>query len=134
MTGTTHLRRGFSLLEITCTLFVLTAGLFSAITVFHRQHDHARTLMEKTIALDAAANEIELLRAAPFDSYGEGNLPPRGAHPALDRLHNAELRLHVRATDMPALREVTAHMRWTGAGGRTIEAALTTLIADRSRP
>lgn len=126
-------RRGFSLLEITCTLFVLTAGLFGTMTLAQRHFEHVRTLLEKTIAFEAAANEIELLRAAPFSDLRAGELPARGTHPALQRLHNADLRVTIRAADLPGLWEVTARLRWTGAGGRTIEETLTTMIADRGQ-
>jgi len=125
---------GFSLMELTAALFVLSVGLLGAIQMYHVGVDKTRVLGEKAIAAAAIQNELETLRAAPFSALTnteEGTF--RSETPGLARLVNATGRVMIADEDCPGLKRVTVSIRWTGEHGRTIEQSVTTLIADDGR-
>lgn len=125
-------RRGFTLLEMATALFVIMVGLFGAIHLYQVGLAKARALDETQSALGAIQNEIETLRALPFDRIETGDAF-RSASPELERLMNARPTVKVR--DYPGsegrLKEVTVGVRWSGEHGRTIDKSVTTLIADK---
>lgn len=126
---------GFSLLELTTAIFILSLGVLGAITMFHYGLDKTRAVHESELAFRALANEIETLRVAPFNELEPGHdLPFRSSGPETDRLHLAEKTVAIAPVPgTPGLAEVTARIRWVGDNGRVIEKSLTTLIADKGR-
>jgi len=124
---------GFTLLELSAALFVLTVGLFGVFQLYMFGVHRGRAINEAALANRAAQNEIETLRALPFSQ-----LTPRteaaftGDAPNLEGLVNAKGRLTIR--DLPGyhgrLKEATVVVQWRGDRGRRIEKRLTTLIAD----
>ena len=127
----TNFRAGIALVELVTALFVLTAGLFGAMQMYHFCLSKTRALNESALALHTLANELETVRALPFAELKNGEaLPFRSRTPALEELVNAEGT--VRIEDYaPGLKQVTVRIRWTGEHGRTVAKQLVTLIADK---
>ena len=127
---------GFSLLEFTAALFVLSAGMLGAIQLYHVVVDKAKAVGETAIVLSAIQNELETLRALPFGELRDtedGRFVSRT--PALESLVNVAPNVVISGcAGIPGLKEVTVSIRWTGDSGRTIEKSVTTLIADRGTP
>jgi len=124
-------RNGFTLVELTCALFVISVGLFGVIHIYMRGMEKMNAINEYETALCALNNEMETLRATAWESQepGEG-LPFQSETPGVERLHLAETRTCIAVeNDNAALKRVTVRIRWTGEHGRRIEKKLTTLIA-----
>jgi prepilin-type N-terminal cleavage/methylation domain-containing protein len=124
---------GFSLIELTTALFVLTVGLMGTIQMYHFGMDKMRTMRESAIAVRTIQNEVETLRAMPFAQLTDReNAPFVSAPDGLDSLVHATPSLAIRRHPDPALflKEVTVSLRWSGDNGRTMKRAVTTLIAD----
>ena len=151
-------RGGFTLLELMAALSVLTVGLLGAVQSYHFGLDKIRAMRESAIARGAVQNEIETLRALPFNQLAdrenapfaslapdlsfrpEGEIPsttgisPSGRNDKcgiLKPLVRATPSLTIRTRPEGALKEVDASIRWRGDNGRWIEKRLTTLIADK---
>jgi prepilin-type N-terminal cleavage/methylation domain-containing protein len=126
-------RQGFTLVELMAAFAVLAVGLLGTVSLFYFGIDKMKAGRETSAALRALRNEMEHLRAQPFEALepgtreafasGEGdlaNLP--GAKPAVS----------IEAyPDRPELRKVTLRLEWTGENGRRVSKSLTTLIADK---
>ena len=126
-----HRKAGFTLVELTCALFVISVGLFGVIHIYMRGMEKMNAINEYETALCALNNEMETLRATPWDSLepGEG-LPFQSETPDMERLHLAEARTCIAVESGSAvLKRVTVRICWTGEHGRRIEKELTTLIA-----
>lgn len=124
---------GASLIELSCAIFLVTTGMFGGIHLYMQSLDRIREVNEYEAALCALSNELETLRALPYHSLTPGyEMPFRSSTPGLDTLHLARARVTIiEATDeSPGLKQVTAAVRWVGAGGRIIERELVTLVAD----
>lgn len=129
---------GFSLLELTTAIFVVTAGIFGIITLLQQGLGHIRTVQEYRIAEQAVVNEVEVLRAR-IESLADGTAIITGAQgfrsasAALEKLHNAVPQSFVteRSDLAPNLYEVTARLAWSGDRGRTIQKSLTTLVTPK---
>lgn len=126
-------KAGMSLLEMSCALFIVTMGLFGVIQMYMTGISNMKTLSEKQVAMRAAENEIETLRALPFAELVPGAaLPLRAATAGTEKLHNLSGTVDIAAPDgAPDLREVHVCIEWTGEHGRRIRQELTTLIADK---
>lgn len=125
---------GFSLIELNCALFVVTAGIFGVLGTYQLVMDKTRALNEYALAERIVRNEIESLRALPFAALEAAEAAPfRSQTPGLERLVNATPTLTIldRAETAPGLKEVRARLAWTGEKGRTIRYELVTLIADK---
>ncbi len=128
---------GFSLIELNCALFVVTAGIFGALGTYQLVMDKTRALNEYALAERIVRNELECLRALPFAALEAGeNTPFRTQTPGMERLVHATTAVDVRdrADVAPGLKEVRARIAWTGEKGRTIDYELVTLVADRGAP
>ena len=129
-----HRKAGFTLIELTAAVFIITTALFGVVVTYNAGIDKLRALNESRTALRAANNEIETLRAMPewpFDTANEADYSPFVSRtPGLDELVNATPRVTLRPRDR-GLTEVTAEVRWTGEHGRTMAKSLTTLIARK---
>lgn len=126
--------RGFSLIELNCALFVVTAGIFGVLGTYQLVMDKTRALNEYALAERIVRNEIECLRALPFAALEAAeNAPFRTRTPGIERLVNAAPAVAIvdRADLAPGLKEVRARIAWTGEKGRTITYELVTLIADK---
>lgn len=125
------LRRGFTLLELTCAIFVISAGLFGILHIYLQGIDKMQAINEYETAICALSNEMEMLRTVPFDALELGNGQPfHSETPGLEHLHLAETLTFIAAEeDDTALKRVTVRIRWIGEHGRRIEKELTTLIA-----
>ena len=128
---------GYSLVELIAALFVLTVGLLGTIQVYHFGLDRIRTMREGAMASRMVQNEIETLRARPFSELDHGeNARFISGNPDAEVLVNATPSVTIRPYGSPNLRlkEVCVSLRWTGEHGRTLERAVTTLIADKEAP
>jgi len=125
-------KHGFTLLELTCAVFVISVGLFGVLHVYLRGMDKMQAINEYETALCALNNELETLRTLPWETLtpGEG-LSFRSETPGLEQLYLAEAQTFITADkDHAGLKRVTVRIRWTGEHGRRIEKELTTLIAQ----
>lgn len=126
--------RGFSLIESTAMVFVLTFGAMGAIQMHMTAIEKTRALQEYGAADEVLQNEIEALRALPFDELRAGSAQPlHSATPALDRLPRAQATVDIldQSGDTPGLKQVSVKVRWTGEHGRPIERSVETLIARK---
>ncbi len=125
---------GTSLIELTCAVFLLTLGIFGALTLHLRAMDGTRGLQQQAVALDAARNEIETLRAADFASLTPGAEQPfRTADSLTSRLFDGRGTVAISETPVPDLVEVSAEVLWKADTGRQARVALTTRIARKER-
>ena len=131
--GTSH-DAGVSLLELIAALFVFTIGLLGSLKMYDVTIDKVRAMREADIAVCALQNEMETMRAMPFESLTERAGAPFVSHtPDMDQLVQVTPTVDVRPYGDPvlALKEVRASVRWRGDNGRVIEKTLTTLIGKR---
>lgn len=122
--------RGFTLLELTCALFVISVAGFGAIQMYSIGMDKILAMREGDVALAVLRSELELLRAQPFDALA-ARTDFQAANPALETLYHAEAAITVGDSDTPGLKTVTVSLRWQSRSGRWIARSLTTLIADK---
>lgn len=123
---------GSTLIELTCALFLVTMGVFGAMTLHLRAMDGTRGLQQEAIALQALRNEIETLRAADFDSLVPGEeLPFRTADGLVERLFLGQGAVQITPTASPDLMEVSAQVVWKADSGRRAHQRLTTRIARK---
>lgn len=125
---------GMMMIELVCALFIVTVGLFGVLQMYTLAFEKSSYVAEYTIALRALENEIETLRALPFEALDTGHdLPFRSETPEIDRLVNAQGMVAIEnpVEGPDALKEITVSVRWTGEHGRRIEKSLTTLMARK---
>lgn len=119
---------GFSLLELTCAIFVVTVAGFGSIQLYSVGMDKIIMMREYDVATSELRNEVERLRSLPFDSVADGMAvsPPSTA---LATLYEPVLAIKT-SERSPGLKAVEVSLAWKSRGGRTITRKLTTLIAD----
>lgn len=123
---------GSTLIELTCALFLVTMGVFGAMTLHLRAMDGTRGLQQEAIALQALRNEIETLRAADFDSLVPGaDEPFRTQDGLLERLFDGHGAVQISPTPVVDLVEVSVRVDWKADSGRKAHQALTTRIARK---
>lgn len=122
---------GFSLLELTCALFVVTVAGFGSIQLYSIGMDKIVMMREYDVATSELRNEVERLRALPFAALADAMAvsPPSAAR---ETLHEPAMTI-ASAERAPGLREVAVTLTWQSRGGRTIARELTTLIADKEQ-
>jgi hypothetical protein len=120
--------QGFSLLELTCAIFVVTVAGFGSIQLYSIGMDKIVMMQEYDVATVQLRNEVERLRSLPFDALVDGmaGAPPSAT---LETLHDPVLAIKT-SERAPGLREVVVTLTWQSRGGRAITRELTTLIAD----
>lgn len=126
--------RGFTLIEATAMLFVLTFGVMGAIQMHIVAIEKTRALQEYGVADEVLQNEIETLRALPFEAIAVGSGQPlRSATPALERLTRVQATVDIvdQSAETPGLKQVCVKVRWIGEHGRSIERSVETLIARK---
>ena len=127
-------QRGFSLIELNCALFIIIFGLFGMMQIYLVSIDKMRVNQEEILALRVLENELEGLRAMPFDALvvGEGRAFEQEI-PAAYALVKAtgSTRITIYPEGGGRLKEVTVLLRWVGDNGRIRHKALTSLLADR---
>jgi len=121
------------MLEVITALFIVTFGIFSVLTMYHVGMAKARALREHGLVMNALENELEGLRAMPFETLPrDWNGAFHATAPDLGALVNAHPRVRIQPFEnRQDLLDVRASIRWSGEHGRTIEKSLTTLIADK---
>ena len=132
--GVRSRRAGSMLIEMSCALFVITVGIFGVLQLYSLGMSKTRTVKEYAVATRALNNEIETLRALPFDALEEGRgLPFRSVCPELEGLRNATPTVAIidKSAETLGMKRVRVRLRWTGEHGRTIDKGLTTLIARK---
>lgn len=125
-------RRGFALLEASTALFIVVTGLFGAFQMFQYGVDKVRVTGEYAIAGRVIENELETLRAQPFDSLEAGSDRRfLSISPELDRLPAVRTHTAIRLdTALPSrLKEISIVVHWRTEHGRRAERRLTTLVA-----
>ena len=141
ISGTSALRHsdtshaaGVSLLEIVAALFVFSVGLLGSLKMYDVMLDKVRAMRENDIAVCALQNEMETLRAMPFEALAERTGAPFVSHtPDMEQLVQVLPTVDVRPYGQPALalKEVRISVRWRGDNGRVIEKTLSTLIGRK---
>lgn len=129
--------RGMALLESVTALFVAVVGLTGTLQMLQFSVDKIRAVEQYAIAGRVLQNELETLRAQPYESLVESERREfLSASPELEALPVADAYCVVRpGTVMPArIREVTVVIAWSTEHGRRAERRLTTLVARRSAP
>lgn len=121
--------RGFTLLELTCALFIITVAGFGTIQLYNVGVNKILVMQELDVASELLRNEMETLRAAPFDTVTSGNTLTNPSA-AFTALHRPEATIKV-ADLTPGLKEVSVSLKWQSRHGRWIERALTTRIARK---
>jgi len=121
---------GFSLLELTCAIFVLTVGVFGVIEMFYFGMNKVRALSDAEVAMRAVQNEVEVLRSVPFDELRIETTSFRGDTPETERLMNATPEVRIEDAGS-GLKRIAVSIAWTGDNGRRIAKGVTTLIADK---
>ena len=127
---------GFTMLELTAALFILTVGLFGVISMYQFGIAKMHAINESAVAMSAIQNEIETLRSIPFaEIENVENAPFRSSTPITAKLVNATPTVTISDYGEPSrsLKKVTVALIWTGEHGRTIEKRITTLISDRGK-
>ncbi len=125
-------RTGFTLIELVTAMGVLGIGVFAIITSFNYGLDRVRAMQEMHTAQTAAQNQLERLRAVPFEELKVAEHESMPLGPALQRLVKVQMEKSVRMHGEPrlGLREVEVRVSWVGDGGRPMHAAALTLIGD----
>ncbi len=132
--GISGRRDGFALIELITALFILTIGMFGVIQMYHFGLAKMQAMNESAVAIRAVRNEVETLRAIPFDKLQNVEAAPfRSETPAMAELVNVVPAVAIKDYDGRAkrLKEVTVAITWTGEHGRTIKKSVTTLVADK---
>jgi len=132
--NTRERRYGYSLIELLAAIFILSTGLMGVIQTYHAGLERIRTLREYAVARQAVQNEVETLRALPFDALADRENAPFVSSPlSLNKLVNAAPAVTINPGADPALRlkTVSVAIRWTGENGRTLREGVVTLIADK---
>lgn len=126
--GTTHL-------ELLAAIFVISVGLFGVFQLFRFCLDRTTAINEANTAVRAIQNEIETLRATPFEQLVPGEREFQSRTPELDRLAHVSARVIIRAVPehVDSLRRVSADIAWSGENGRRIQKSMTTIIGDQGR-
>jgi prepilin-type N-terminal cleavage/methylation domain-containing protein len=120
---------GFTLIELTCALFIVTTAGFGAIQLYSIGIDKILEMREFDVATELLRNEMEQIRTLSFDAVANRD-SLYNPSPASESLHKAEGA--VRITDAAAgLKEVTVTLRWQARHGRWITRSLTTRIANK---
>jgi len=126
---------GFALIEATTALGIAVMALFGAFQMFQYGLDTIRTTSESSTADRIVLNELETLRALPFDALETADKAPfHSTSPERDRLPGALAYVHIQPDPaLPSqLKQVTVVLRWRTERGRPMERRLTTLIARRA--
>lgn len=120
---------GFTLLELTCALFVITTAGFGALQLYNVGLERIMEIGELDVATETLRNEMEHTRLLPFDQLQdrEGFTNPS---PALDRLHEATVAIEVSEVS-PSLKVVNVTLRWQSRHGRWITRSLATRVASQ---
>ena len=132
--GVSRQRSGFMLIELSAALFVATVGAFGAMHLYMLSLDRIRAISEYETALCVLNNEIETLRALPYDGLETGDgLPFHSETPAIERLRLAETTVRIEdiGDGTLELKRVAARVRWIGEHGRRIEKELVTIITRK---
>ena len=120
---------GFSLLEFTCALFVITVAGFGSIQLYSIGMNKIVMMREYDMATVTLRNEVERLRALPYATLADG-MAASSTQADLETLHEAVFAINV-SERASGLREVAVALTWQSRGGRSITRELTTLIADK---
>ena len=123
---------GFTLLETSAAIFVLTIGISSLMYGFYAGIDKIRASQETALAVRALQNEMETLRSFAFNDLNEGDEQPfLSTTPESSRLINALRQVSIRphAQFPENLKHVKVRIAWTGENGRTIVKTLNSLLA-----
>ncbi len=117
---------GFALVELIAALFVLSAGVFGAITLYDTGMERMRAQQEELMAMSVlqyAMEPVQAMDAMGLDTWSNTETAP----PGMQHLEDAGMERLVSART-EGLFEVQAILRWRGAGGRVMERSLTTLV------
>ena len=126
-------RTGFTLIELVSAMAVLGIGVFAIVTSFHYGLEKVRAMQEMHTAQTVAQNQLECLRATPFEKLKEVEHDPMPATPALEKLLKVQMERSVRVYGDPklGLRDVEVRVTWVGDGGRTMQVSARTLLGDK---
>ncbi|HRI87117.1 MAG TPA: hypothetical protein PLJ47_03070 [Candidatus Hydrogenedentes bacterium] len=121
------------MVELSAAIFVLTLGLLGVAKLCQFGLDRLRWLEEQSIAVQAVQNEIETLRALPFERLAAGEHDFVSVSPSLLRLSDRyEARVLISEYPHAAqVKEVTASIIWLTENARRTERTVTTLIAEK---
>ena len=124
---------GLALTELIAALFVLSVGVFGTITLYYTGMERMRAQQQEPMAMAVLHHEMEpvhTMNAEDLEAWSTAETEP----PGMQHLEDAEIERRVTVRD-GELFEVSAVVRWRGAGGRSMERNLTTLVyAGEDRP
>lgn len=120
---------GFTLLELTCALFVITVAGFGAIQLYSVGIGQIMVMREYDAAAAVLRSEMETLRARPFTEVTDG-MAFMAPVPE-EVLHAPETSVAVSPGPVAGLKDVTVSLRWQSRHGRWITRSLATRIAAR---
>jgi len=126
---------GFLLIELVIAIAVFAVGIAGVITSYNFAMDKLRVLKESGIADRVVQDEIERLRALPFEQLADcENTPIAVTNPEFEELAYAEATATVAPADAPglALKRVHVLVSWRGDAGRITHRSADTLIAKRA--
>lgn len=125
-------RQGYTVLEVTCAITVLTVCAFGLMQTYIWGMRAAKEAREEMLVSRLMANELEAWRAASPQSLVPGGAQPmRGLAKeaeTLENLHGA-VRVSPHTQGAPGLLEVRVRVRWMGTGHRNMQREATTLVA-----
>jgi hypothetical protein len=126
-------RTGFTLLELVTAMGMLGIGVFAVVTSFHYGLEKVRAVCISCTAQTVAQNELEKLRAAPYDELKLTEGTPLPATPALEKLVKVSMGKRVQVYGEPklGLREVEVRISWIGDGARPMYASALTLVGNK---
>jgi prepilin-type N-terminal cleavage/methylation domain-containing protein len=118
--------RGFSLLEVTFAIGVISIVIVSTSLLLQRLPVNSREVRDQDVALRIARNQIEILRAAGYDA-----LPASGSftNTLLSALASSSASVTV-ATWTSTTKRVDVTVSWRGSALTMRSVSLATLITD----
>lgn len=118
---------GFSLMELLCALAIVSTAGFGSLQMYNVGLEKIATAREAEIALAVLRNEMESLRAVPYEALVDRD-QPMGSVPLPAELPGAEVTVRTEEA-MPGLKTVTVTLRWQHRKGRWMSRALSTRMA-----
>ena len=125
---------GFSLLELTAALFVITVGLFGAMQMYFHGAAKLRAVNQSALAMRSVENELETLRALPFDELDDATERSFVTDTSeIVELLGAQASVTIQDYDETTLplKQISAIVEWRGENGRLIRKSVTTLVGKR---
>lgn len=119
---------GFTLMEVTAAVFVMSVGIFAAFDLYFRCMEGTSAMIEERTALSIVRSEVAWLEGAP--DLDAGTYPIRGTSTMMERLPEGTgvVELSPRNDLAPDLLEAKVSVTWQVRTGRMATREVTTLV------